>query len=177
MSKDVDDLEDTLFSSPPAAAKIRRERTTAANGRAVALTASVAADKGTKGPPKSAIKYDLDLSDIEFLLKWLVNHKSKDNRSRRLLTGKLTSGLISKSTILPLKYVRPGGICIRKFGKGVFQVSSNRLAILEAKRRFQYIVDGSPIISDECFAQMTCEALVARLADPLDEFDEGYRLS
>ncbi|KAF4509188.1 hypothetical protein G6O67_005476 [Ophiocordyceps sinensis] len=132
MSKDVDDLEDTLFSSPPAAAKIRRERTTAANGRAVALTASVAADKGTKGPPKSAIKYDLDLSDIEFLLKWLVNHKSKDNR-----------------------------------------MSSNRLAILEAKRRFQYIVDGSPIISDECFAQMTCEALVARLADPLDEFDEG----
>ncbi|GLA56127.1 hypothetical protein AnigIFM63604_004665, partial [Aspergillus niger] len=62
-----------------------------------------------------------------------------------------------------------GGLCLREELRGVFKVSKDRVALLEAKRRFQCLENGRPIISDECFAQMTCEALVARIADPLGE--------
>ncbi|KAL4923027.1 uncharacterized protein BDV17DRAFT_25677 [Aspergillus undulatus] len=62
-----------------------------------------------------------------------------------------------------------GGLCLREELQGAFRVSKNRVAILEAKKHFQCLEDGRPVISDKCFAQMTCEALVARLTDPLGE--------
>ncbi|POR35254.1 Uncharacterized protein TPAR_04545 [Tolypocladium paradoxum] len=63
-----------------------------------------------------------------------------------------------------------GGLSLRvKDGDG-FELTKNHVGILEAKGRFQCIDDGKPVISDRCFAQMTCEALVARLADPFKEF-------
>lgn len=66
-----------------------------------------------------------------------------------------------------------GGLCLRQESCGIFKVSKDRVALLEAKRRFQCLENGRPIISDECFAQMTCEALVARLADPLGELEHS----
>ncbi|CAG8362076.1 unnamed protein product [Penicillium salamii] len=57
-----------------------------------------------------------------------------------------------------------GGLCLRQESNGTFQVSNSRVAVLEAKRQFQCLENGQPIISDDCFAQMTCEALVAKLA-------------
>ncbi|EQL03012.1 hypothetical protein OCS_01280 [Ophiocordyceps sinensis CO18] len=70
-----------------------------------------------------------------------------------------------------------GGLCLRVEKSGVFQVVKNRVAILETKKRFQCFEGGRPTISDECFAQMTSEALVARLVDPLDELTERYHSS
>lgn len=66
-----------------------------------------------------------------------------------------------------------GGLCLRKESdEGGFEVSKARVAILEAKKRFQCIEAGEPVISDACFAQMTCEALVARLTDREHHPDE-----
>ncbi|KAJ5179768.1 hypothetical protein N7492_002978 [Penicillium capsulatum] len=66
-----------------------------------------------------------------------------------------------------------GGLSLREETNGAFQVIKNRVAILEAKRQFQCLEDGRPIMSDRCFAQMTCEALVARLADPFEELEHN----
>jgi hypothetical protein len=66
-----------------------------------------------------------------------------------------------------------GGLCLRENSRGIFKVSKNRVAILEAKRQFRCLEEGRPIISDSCFAQMTCEALVARLADPYGELQHN----
>jgi hypothetical protein len=66
-----------------------------------------------------------------------------------------------------------GGLCLRQQSGGAFKTLRNRVAILEAKRRFQCLENGKPIISDNCFAQMTCEALVARLADPHRELQNS----
>ncbi|KAJ3545536.1 hypothetical protein NM208_g2462 [Fusarium decemcellulare] len=65
--------------------------------------------------------------------------------------------------------VDDGGLCLRQQAGGSFILAKNQVLALEAKRRFQLIEDGRPIISDECFAQMVCEAIAARLADPLAE--------
>ncbi|KAF3386301.1 hypothetical protein F1880_000398 [Penicillium rolfsii] len=62
-----------------------------------------------------------------------------------------------------------GGLCLREESHGAFRVSKNRVAILEAKRHFQCLEHGQPVVTDKCFAQMTFEALVARLADPTTE--------
>lgn len=66
-----------------------------------------------------------------------------------------------------------GGLCRRLELGGAFKVDKERVAIVEAKRQFQCLENGRPVISDNCFAQMTCEALVARLADPLAELGQG----
>jgi hypothetical protein len=66
-----------------------------------------------------------------------------------------------------------GGLCLRQQSNDRFKVLKHRVAKLEAKRRFQCIEDGKLIISDKCFAQMTCEAVVARLTDPLKELGHG----
>ncbi|KAJ6150868.1 hypothetical protein N7470_007462 [Penicillium chermesinum] len=60
-----------------------------------------------------------------------------------------------------------GGLCLRKHEptKG-FVLVNNHIAVLEAKTRFQCLQNGRPIISDECFAQMTCEALATKLSSP-----------
>lgn len=59
-----------------------------------------------------------------------------------------------------------GGLCLRRRtpDRG-FILAKNHVAVLEAKTQFQCLENGRPIISDECFAQMTCEALVTRLSD------------
>ncbi|KAJ5105281.1 hypothetical protein NUU61_002628 [Penicillium alfredii] len=68
-----------------------------------------------------------------------------------------------------------GGLCLRKQSNGRFALFKNHLAILEGKRHFQCLKNGQPIISDGCLAQMTCEALVASIADPFDELrPNGY---
>lgn len=72
-----------------------------------------------------------------------------------------------------LVFTDDGGLCLRQVVGGVSRVTKNCVAILEAKNRFLHIDDGSPVISDKCFAQMTCEALAARLADPTDGFQPG----
>jgi hypothetical protein len=66
-----------------------------------------------------------------------------------------------------------GGLCRRLESGDVFTVDKERVAIVEAKKQFQCLDNGRPIISDNCFAQMTCEALVARLADPFTELGLG----
>ncbi|KKK13636.1 hypothetical protein P175DRAFT_0556954 [Aspergillus ochraceoroseus IBT 24754] len=66
-----------------------------------------------------------------------------------------------------------GGLCRRLESGDVFTVGRERVAIVEAKKQFQCLENGRPIISDNCFAQMTCEALVARLADPFTELGHG----
>ncbi|KXG52851.1 uncharacterized protein PGRI_081070 [Penicillium griseofulvum] len=62
-----------------------------------------------------------------------------------------------------------GGLCLRKEFNGRFELIKNHLAILEGKRQFQCLEDGRPVISDDCLAQMTCEALVVAAADPSEE--------
>lgn len=62
-----------------------------------------------------------------------------------------------------------GGLCMRQQKGGSFVLTKNQVAALEAKRRFQLVENGRPVISDECFAQMACEAIAARLVDPLRE--------
>ncbi|PLB50834.1 hypothetical protein P170DRAFT_455231 [Aspergillus steynii IBT 23096] len=51
-----------------------------------------------------------------------------------------------------------GGLYLRQESRGIFKALKSRC-----------LENGQPIISDSCFAQMTCEALVARLADPFKE--------
>jgi ribonuclease HI len=68
-----------------------------------------------------------------------------------------------------------GGLCLRKDLNGGFSLCKNHLAIWEGKRQFQCLEHGRPIISDNCLAQMTCEALVASIADPFNELQpNGY---
>lgn len=72
-----------------------------------------------------------------------------------------------------------GGICLReKLGHGAFEIVKNHIAILETKKCFQHIENGKPVIPDDCFAQMTCEALAARLANTRSssEPEERYTL-
>lgn len=66
-----------------------------------------------------------------------------------------------------------GGLYRRIALGNVFTVDKERVAIVEAKRQFQFLESGRPTISDDCLAQMTCEALVARLADPFTELGHG----
>lgn len=68
--------------------------------------------------------------------------------------------------------VDDGGLCLRmEEEKDRFVVVRNMVALLEAKRSLK-IVEGRRVISDECLAQMTCEAILARATDPLDEFQD-----
>ncbi|KAG5788158.1 hypothetical protein H9Q69_012774 [Fusarium xylarioides] len=68
--------------------------------------------------------------------------------------------------------VDDGGLCLRiEEEKDRFVVVRNMVALLEAKRSLK-VVEGKPGISDECLAQMTCEAILARATDPLDEFQD-----
>ncbi|CAG7965733.1 unnamed protein product [Penicillium nalgiovense] len=66
--------------------------------------------------------------------------------------------LINKS----INAIDDGGLCLRIQDEGSFTLLDGRVAILEAKRNFDLLEEGKPIISDRCLAQMTCEALVAR---------------
>lgn len=59
-----------------------------------------------------------------------------------------------------------GGLCLRRQtpNRG-FILAKSHVAILEAKAQFQCLENGRPVISDECFAQMVCEALATRFSD------------
>ncbi|SCO54458.1 uncharacterized protein FFNC_15523 [Fusarium fujikuroi] len=65
-----------------------------------------------------------------------------------------------------------GGFCMKLDEEnGRFIVVRNMVALLEAKRNLK-VIEGKPAISDECLSQMTCEAILARATDPLDEFQD-----
>lgn len=66
-----------------------------------------------------------------------------------------------------LVFADDAGLCLRQLINGVFHMTNNRVALVETKTRFR-IENGIPIISDRCFAQMTCQALASRLADAED---------
>ncbi|KAM3536369.1 hypothetical protein ARSEF1564_010330, partial [Beauveria bassiana] len=84
---------------------------------------------------------------------------------------------LSAATLLenrPLVAVDDGGLCLRQHIQGgAFQTRENRVMMLEAKSELQCIQNGRPIVSDECLAQMTCQALTARLRDPQQELKDG----
>lgn len=65
-----------------------------------------------------------------------------------------------------------GGLCLRQVKDGACKVERNRVAILETKSMFGLVNDGRLDIPDDCFAQMTCEALVARKADQNSVIDK-----
>jgi hypothetical protein len=58
-----------------------------------------------------------------------------------------------------------GGLCLRerREPEGRFVVTDEHVALLEAKRDFQQIKDGRPVVTDRLFAQMTCEAIACAL--------------
>ncbi|KAF5714975.1 hypothetical protein FGLOB1_3278 [Fusarium globosum] len=58
-----------------------------------------------------------------------------------------------------------GGLYLRDNKIGSTQVLKPHVALFEAKGQFQRIENGRPIISDPCLAQMTCEALAARISN------------
>ncbi|KAH8650721.1 hypothetical protein BGZ61DRAFT_469240 [Ilyonectria robusta] len=66
-----------------------------------------------------------------------------------------------------------GGLYLRQEGASASMILNHRVAMLEAKKRFQCIEDGRPIISDNCLAQMTCEALALRLTDHVEGMEEN----
>lgn len=71
--------------------------------------------------------------------------------------------------------VDDGGLCLREqMADGGYATQQNRVMMLEAKGELQCIRNGCPIISDECLAQMTCQALTARLCDPQGELKDGW---
>lgn len=83
--------------------------------------------------------------------------------------------LAVKTPVLGRKIVAidDGGLYRRKARGEIFAIDKEHVAIIEAKERFQCLDNGRPTISDSCLAQMTCEALVARLADPFGELGHG----
>ncbi|KAG5655144.1 hypothetical protein KAF25_001917, partial [Fusarium avenaceum] len=56
-----------------------------------------------------------------------------------------------------------GGLRLRLLGKR--RPGNNFVALLEAKRCLK-VLDGRPVISDDCLAQMTCEAIVTKATQP-----------
>lgn len=72
-----------------------------------------------------------------------------------------------------LVYVDDGGLCLRQKNERVFKTLKNRVVMFETKGKLNYLEDGRPILSDACMAQMTCQALTARLADPQKELADG----
>ncbi|OAA58131.1 hypothetical protein LEL_10896 [Akanthomyces lecanii RCEF 1005] len=69
--------------------------------------------------------------------------------------------------------VDDGGLCLREQAGHVFRTLRNRVIMFEAKGTLQCLENGQPILSDACLAQMTCQALTARLADPQKELTGG----
>jgi hypothetical protein len=77
---------------------------------------------------------------------------------------KLRATNIVQSIGKPIKATDDGGLCLRVRDEDNFILTNDRVAILEAKR-FHALEDGKPTISDRSLAQMTCEALLARISD------------
>lgn len=69
--------------------------------------------------------------------------------------------------------VDDGGLCLRQKAGHVFRTLRNRVVMFETKGKLQCLENGRPILSDACLAQMTCQALTARLADPQKELTGG----
>ncbi|SCO54662.1 uncharacterized protein FFNC_15614 [Fusarium fujikuroi] len=71
----------------------------------------------------------------------------------------------------PIVAIDDGGLCLQVEQRdGHFTTPSTMVALLEAKRCLT-ISNGRPVISDDCLAQMACEAILARATDPLAEFE------
>ncbi|KAM3505739.1 hypothetical protein MY10362_002770 [Beauveria mimosiformis] len=73
--------------------------------------------------------------------------------------------------------VDDGGLCLRRLHEGVYQTNRKYVLMLETKNKLQCFHEGRPIISDACLAQMTCQALTAKIADPLTELVHGRLLT
>ncbi|KAF5531575.1 hypothetical protein FMEXI_12906 [Fusarium mexicanum] len=66
--------------------------------------------------------------------------------------------------------VDDGGLHLKaKDEEGHFVITRSMVALFEARMSLN-VVHGKPVISDECLAQMTCEAILARATDLFDEF-------
>ncbi|PLN86320.1 hypothetical protein BDW42DRAFT_159002 [Aspergillus taichungensis] len=87
--------------------------------------------------------------------------------AKRRLTG--TTASLGRKIVA----IDDGGLNRRKVQGDIFAIDKERVAIIEAKAQFQCVENGRPTISDSCLAQMTCEALVARLSDPYGELKKG----
>ncbi|KAL1849858.1 hypothetical protein VTK73DRAFT_9800 [Phialemonium thermophilum] len=61
-----------------------------------------------------------------------------------------------------------GGRLVGTTINGTCRVDNLGVTLLEAKGRFQIVRDGKPFLSDDCLAQMTCEALALRLSRTRD---------
>ncbi|KIL83657.1 hypothetical protein FAVG1_13115 [Fusarium avenaceum] len=59
-------------------------------------------------------------------------------------------------------YIDDGGLRRRICGQDRSSPENNFIALLEAKKRLNVSSDGKRFISDECLAQMVCEAIVAK---------------
>lgn len=69
-----------------------------------------------------------------------------------------------------------GGLRRRICGQDRSSPENNFIALLEAKKRLNVSSDGKRFISDECLAQMVCEAIVAKANHKSAFRDDKYRL-
>ncbi|ATY67279.1 hypothetical protein A9K55_000027 [Cordyceps militaris] len=90
----------------------------------------------------------VEVRDVKLGLKAIVQTRNGGVPAKRVLVA-----------------VDDGGLCLRQNKEGVWVNVAKRVLMLEAKNRFQYFDDGKPTISDDCLAQMTCQALAAKLCD------------
>lgn len=71
-----------------------------------------------------------------------------------------------------LTAINDGGLQVKERGlAGDFDKRRDTAVLLECKRRFKLTDEGRPTLSDGDFAQMTCEALAARLSGQ-EDFDD-----
>lgn len=77
---------------------------------------------------------------------------------------KLWMTVFTPELMKQLQAVDDGGLRLwYRRDSGGYGLADSHVAMVEAKRRFQLIDDGRPVITDAAFAQMTCEALTARM--------------
>ncbi|KAJ5545556.1 hypothetical protein N7461_007860 [Penicillium sp. DV-2018c] len=78
---------------------------------------------------------------------------------------KVRSSVVTPKLTRRIVAIDDGGLCFREEILGISRVMESPAVILEAKRQFECLEQGRPIISDNCLAQMTREVLAARLAN------------
>ncbi|KAF5024690.1 hypothetical protein F66182_3229, partial [Fusarium sp. NRRL 66182] len=69
--------------------------------------------------------------------------------------------------------VDDGGICLQTYDhQGRAVTVRNRVAIVEAKRGISSVVEGKPVVSDAWLAQMTCQAIGAKMGRDGQELEK-----
>jgi hypothetical protein len=116
------------------------------------------------GPPEDDTFY-LASSVIRHILCFAPPQDGCD--LRRVVEFRVAKRRIAVDTdrlLLPIRATDDGGLCLREMqADGTFALIDEHVAIIEAKRQFQQIEEGRPIVADRLFAQMTCEAIAAKL--------------